>query len=283
LKLSLKILNYTLCQQNLVVENYRTQNYGGDYQCWQHPLSSYYHDKNNQFLPIHPHAGNSSYKDWLGWWGFNGTPAQSLKNWGSRKEEIEDILDVATPEKIEAFGYDMDNMKARQWLHAETPWLPDSHENLKESVKDFIDATDEAARAVLSTCRIALYGQEQKDGSYRIDSNAKESLKEASDQFWDITQPDFQQYLKVLKERSAQSGCLGINDIDLRQEWHKNLCQKAYSVFNAFVDVSSLTGQNPRRLVFAQDNLSKLLWLKVAQSALGLQSKQSGKSKRKAA
>ncbi|WP_239517465.1 type I-E CRISPR-associated protein Cse1/CasA, partial [Proteus mirabilis] len=84
-----------------------------NYVSWPHPLSPYRNDKKAGKLPLHPHAGPSDYGDWIAWWGLKGEddqPALPLRLWRHRRAEVQDLL-AAGGEAVEAFGFDMDNMK----------------------------------------------------------------------------------------------------------------------------------------------------------------------------
>lgn len=249
--------------EGAVAAGFRTQNYGANYQSWLHPLSPYYEDKKSGKLPRHPHAGAADYGDWLAWWGFDGYPATVVGLWDQRRSTVRAYLDPLSPDGIEAFGFDMDNMKARHWLNARASWLPEGSAALKASVKAFIDATDETARAANYACRTALYGQKKADGHYRVEG--ADSFKAPGEQVWAVTQALFEGQLTHLIARAgAEDG-----DTDLREAWIRTLRREAFRVFEAFVDVDGLTDEDPRRLLYARNQLNSLITSK-ARTALGL-------------
>ena len=107
-----------------VVASYRTINYGTNYsEGFQHPLTPYYRkeSKAQVKLPMHPNSGGTGYRLWL------GTTVSSkdglcesgrmLRHWiRERNPRTTDSTSVA-------FGYEMDNMKARAWMEGEIPLL----------------------------------------------------------------------------------------------------------------------------------------------------------------
>jgi len=234
-----------------VVSAYRTQNYGANYLGWLHPLSPYREDKKSGALPLHPNSGPSDYGDWIGWWGFNGDAAQSVKLWEKRRKKVRALINYSG---MEAFGYDMDNMKARQWLNARLPWIPVDDADLKKSVTALISATDEAAKAVRFACKLALYGQRQGDGNYRLPENLSlDALQTPAHQMWQLTQATFETQLDVLIARTRDAGP---SDIDIRENWLKTLRKTALSVFDRFVDIDGMTDADPRRLLSARGQLN---------------------------
>lgn len=246
-----------------VVRAFRTQNYGANYLGWKHPLSPYREDKKSGALPLHPNSGPSDYGDWISWWGFNGDAAQSVKLWDKRSGEVRRLIDFSG---MDAFGFDMDNMKARQWLNACLPWIPVGDPDLRASVTALIAATDECAKVVRFACKLALYGQRQGDGGYRLpDTLSMDALQTPAQQIWQLTQADFETQLDELIRRIREAGP---SDIDIREGWLKTLRKTALSVFDAFVDIDGLTDADPRRLLSARGQLNNSF--SKVRNALGL-------------
>ncbi len=235
---------------------YRTQNYGACYQHWRHPLSPYYRPNANktELLPRHPHSGPSHYGDWIAWWGFDGTPAEPLRLWRTRRERIDYLLDA--DDGAEAFGYDMDNMKARQWLSAALPWIPvdeDAAPALKQTLSQFIAAADLSARALARCAKYAVYGQAQDDG-YRLPENLPlDALSEIGERLWHQTEGEFRQQLRLILAR-FQDGEADASDLKL--SWLTYLRRVALRLFDSALDCDGLTNAKPRRLLWARDRLS---------------------------
>lgn len=236
--------------EGVVATGYRTLNYGANYLSWLHPLSPYREDKSSGKLPLHPNAGASDYGDWLAWWGFNGAPAQSSTFWAERLDQTGGRVSRT---QVEAFGYDMDNMKARQWLETRLPWV-DAHEGeLRNAVKLLIAGSDESARALRRAVKTALFGQRQDDG-YRLPENLPmDALPEPGDRFWLETQGPFEALLDRLIPR-LQDGTRSPT-AEFRRDWLGVLHARALAIFDDTVDLDGLTNAEPRRLLYARGQL----------------------------
>lgn len=245
-----------------VAVGYRTQNYGASYASgWRHPLSPYRHDKKVGLLPLHPQAGASDYGDWLAWWGLDGAPALVLSLWQDRREALLDALgeDGLGHEGIWALGYDMDNMKARQWLDLRLPWVPIDGERgaaLRQALMDAGQAAQSVARALRLAVKLALYGQ-RRDGAYRLpETLPMDALPEPAESLWQETEGDFRALVLALRRRHADPGN---PDIDLREGWGRTLRAAAWRLFDQAVDIDGLTDQSPHRLLFAREELGRQL------------------------
>ncbi|MBN8943568.1 MAG: type I-E CRISPR-associated protein Cse1/CasA [Rhizobiales bacterium] len=237
---------------------YRTLNYGANYVAWEHPLSPYRNDKKAGKLPLHPHAGPSDYGDWIAWWGLKGEedqPAEPLRLWRDRRLEVDDLL-AAGGEGIEAFGFDMDNMKARQWLEARFPWVKvhdEAHGDLRQALSETIAGADAAARTLRYAIKIALFGQ-ARDGSYRLPETLPlDALPEPAERFWRETEADFRDLLGRLTLHFEHGAA---PTIDLKQNWRGTLRHRALSIFDDTVDLDGMTDANPRRLLSARQLLA---------------------------
>ncbi len=233
-----------------IAVGYRTLNYGANYLAWLHPLSPYREDKTSGKLPLHPHAGASDYGDWLAWWGFNGQPAQSATLWPVRHDQTQGLVERVS---VEAFGYDMDNMKARQWLETRLPWVNAQEDELRNAVSRLIAASDAAARALRLCVKIALFGQRKDDG-YRLPENLPlDALPEPADRFWLETQRPFENKLGQLIKRLE--GDRRAPTFDLSWEWLAVLRRQALAIFDETVDLDGMTDAEPRRLLSARGQL----------------------------
>lgn len=125
---------------DVTIRGYRMRNYGVEYSGWTHPLSPHYlkQDKDGaSWLPVHPQPGGITWRDW---------PDIALAPEGSSRQPAACVTAALARAKVlrlpsvrlHAFGFDMDNMKARAWISAMQPvfvlpedtirtprWLPD--------------------------------------------------------------------------------------------------------------------------------------------------------------
>lgn len=240
--------------EGVVAAGYRTLNYGANYLLWRHPLSPYRNDKTSGKLPLHPNAGASDYGDWVAWWGFKDlaepTPATCLETWNQRREQTGGLVDRT---QVEAFGYDMDNMKARQWLEARLPWVTAHEGELRNAVSRLIAGSDESARTLRRAVKTALYGQRQ-DAGYRLpESLPIDTLPEPADRFWLETQAPFEALLdRVIDHLKDDTRA---PTADYRREWLGVLRERALAIFDDAVDLDGMTDAEPRRLLHARGQL----------------------------
>jgi CRISPR system Cascade subunit CasA len=235
-----------------------TVNYGANYLGWTHPLSPYRQDKKSGKLPLHPHAGASDYGDGAAWWGLEDEAALVVRLWDGRRRTVRDLIGA---EGVEAFGFDMDNMKARQWLEVRFPWVPvygADGRDLRELLRQMIQASDEAARSLRYTVKLALYGQRHNAGGYKLpDTLPRDALPEPAEQLWRETEPAFRGWIDKLVK--AVDGEDGTETTPLKHDWLRELNRAASGLFERFVDLDGLTDANPHRLLSARQSLAKAL------------------------
>lgn len=105
-----------------MITRYATKNHGLNYKgAWSHPLSPYYESKEG-WLPVHPQPGGLGYRHWLAW----VLGAASSKSNVRPAEVVARALQLPARStggalRLWAYGYDMDNMKARCWYDATLP------------------------------------------------------------------------------------------------------------------------------------------------------------------
>ena len=150
----------TTDDDSIVVASYRTKNYGTDYsEGFEHPLTPYYRQKASAAtkLPVHPTPGGISYRLWPGVvvQSKDGLrePAQVIRHWNSRAPKD-------TNARFVAYGYDMDNMKARAWIEGEMPlWVLEYERRdvLGECIRRMTAGAASIARLVTGATKAALF------------------------------------------------------------------------------------------------------------------------------
>ena len=175
-------------QEGLCVKAYYTQNYGANYTGWQHVLSPHY-KQGSDTLPIHPNAGGMTYKQWLGWIlgdSDRKSPVFQSKNihYAQTHRKLSSKNNV-----IWAFGFDMDNMKARGWQESKIPLLVfDDEAQVKEASGDIrraLEAADVASFLLRKQVRTA----------WNLDSGNMDMIDQ---EFWSSTQHAFEDFLNDL-------------------------------------------------------------------------------------
>lgn len=139
-----------------VITGYRMRNYGVEYSGWKHPLSPHY-AKDEEWLAVHPQPGGVSWKDWPDFALLRPAegrePAACVTAAARRANRLE------LPEvRLHAFGYDMDNMKARAWVSAVQPLivLPNPTEAQEELLTTFAVRSVEAVKAAATALSFAI-------------------------------------------------------------------------------------------------------------------------------
>ena len=146
---------------SVAVVQYRAKNYGTNYSDgFEHPLSPYYRDKKAGVLrPVHPQPDGITYRLWpaLVQGREGGRCAQTVRHWNEDRAPSgpEGAAGVA------AFGYDMDNMKSRNWVEGEMPLLrlADSlqRDRLEKLAQEMVAAAEKAASELVRAVRSAAY------------------------------------------------------------------------------------------------------------------------------
>ena len=179
----------------VVVRSYRTKNYGVNYtsEAFTHPLSPYYRPKAGApHLPVHPKPGGITYRLWP---GLVCPTGDGLRERALAIESLFSTLNVPQGEaRVAAFGYDMDNMKARAWMEGQMPvWC--LGRELQDTLDGFIQSATAGAEAMarlLTSAVKAALNDSPKDarGDYgfvaegffrRTEETFQTSLKQAVD------------------------------------------------------------------------------------------------------
>lgn len=221
-----------------IVRAYRTQNYGANYTNWRHPFSPHRPDGKGGFFPVHPNPGSRGYRGWLGIWG--ETPEDRslpLREWPNK------VSSLGLPRRIEvsAWGYDMDNMKARAWVDDRLPWFAfdDTQQEQQQAwlarAGAAINAASAAAAALGTAVRRMRAGEFVVNGQtgavqLRVREEATPELsQDAQSLFWAETEGPFRDWLDQLAgdpEDAAQT---------LVRAWRDSLRRHALALFERTV------------------------------------------------
>lgn len=244
---------------------YATKNYGLNYKGqWNHPLSPYYETKEG-WLCIHPQPGGIGYRHWMAWVLGAATDKQAVR--AARVVQRALALPqqtVAGPLRLRAFGYDMDNMKARCWYEATLPLyhLADCSRDQREGVRSEVERWLAAAAAAAGNLRGAI-----KDAWF--DADARGDFGHVDSAFWDATEPAFYRQLQALIEATRQGS--EPPPLPTREAWHRVLVGTALRLFDErFVGAGPIAQQNPRRAALAHKQLRRNLHGPKLRAALGL-------------
>jgi CRISPR system Cascade subunit CasA len=232
-----------------LVMRYVTKNYGVNYNgAWEHPLSPHYLDeKSGAPMPSHAQPGGFSYRHWSNWVVRSDTriPARVVSHFDTFNKIPGAQL------RIWAFGYDMDNMKARAWYETTVPLylMPPGEQRQRfiQQANNLIEAAIQAAGYVQGAIKDAWF---RRPGDVRGDTAF---LREA---FFDRTEGAFYSLLRKSHEMALQES----DDTELRQQWLNSLRKEAEALFEERAENGALDEGDLARVARAHNELRKKLW-----------------------
>ncbi|MGH8729206.1 MAG: type I-E CRISPR-associated protein Cse1/CasA [Burkholderiales bacterium] len=257
-----------------LVRRYITKNYGLNYKGpWDHPLSPYYETKEG-WLPLHPQPGGFGYRHWLAWvFGISADKQQRR-----RARVVNHVLTHRKREtpgqlRLWAFGYDMDNMKARCWYESTLPLYGleacerDAQQRIESEVGIWLAGAEMAARFVRGAVKDAWFGRGARGDFSAIDAS-----------FWSRTEPMFYQHLQRLIE-TVRNG-RNFDALPPREAWHRALATAAITLFDEeFVGTGPVERQNPQRIAKAFQQMRRNLWGPKIRLAFGMPVSETAKTK----
>lgn len=252
-----------------LIKRYSSKNYGLNYKgTWMHPLSPYYLHAKEGWLPLHPQPDGLGYRHWLSW----VLGVSNDKNSTRVAQVVDRALQLPHRQtgghlRLWAFGYDMDNMKARCWYESTLPLYAlagcdrDTRQGVQAEVGRWLAAAEQAS----SCLRGAI-----KDAWFSTDARGDFSHVDAS--FWSATEAQFYRQLQALIESArSDAGQADLVEITVRQSWHNVLVRTVLRLFDeTFVGAGTIERQNPRRIALAHKQLVRNLHGPKLRQALGL-------------
>jgi CRISPR system Cascade subunit CasA len=248
-----------------LVSRYATKNYGLNYKGeWNHPLSPYYQTKEG-WLPLHPQPDGLGYRHWLAWVLGAASERQTTRVAGVVQRALGlDRRTLGGPLRLWAFGYDMDNMKARCWYESTLPIYDlagchaDALRAVHAEVARWLAAADLSSLCLRGAVKDAWFGADARGDFSHIDAA-----------FWSATEPAFYAQLQTLI--TATRDGIDLPPLPAREAWHAVLARTALRLFDShFVGSGLVERQNPRRAALAQRQLRNSLHGPKLKQALGL-------------
>jgi CRISPR system Cascade subunit CasA len=229
------------------VTGFRMKNFGVEYATWKHPLSPHYESK-GESLPVHPQPDGLSWRDWpqlsLRYSALGREPAAAIVAAASRARSLR-----RGEVRLHAFGYDMDNMKARGWTSAVQPLFAlekdnaDAQKSLATLSRQLVDATGVAASAMSMAIKAALFERvEDAAGDYVV---PKQRL-------WAETESHFFGAVREAVDRGLDL----VSVSDARRRFHAPLRDVVLTLFDHAVPMSNMPVTALQRGVRARHNLT---------------------------
>ncbi len=244
-----------------VVECYVTRPYGTNYKGpWEHPLTPYRSQGPEEpALSLKGRSDGARYKHWLGL--VLGDPDDA-------KRPVRPALCVAqyrrarpggdgAVQRVLAFGFDMDNAKARQWSEGEYPFYlaPEGQdETFRMEAERWVRAADQARRSLVGGIKEALFGEGAKAD---LD---KTLLENTAVRFWAATEQPFYGLVQRLAGLLRESAGSTLEQrMDLRREWTKALLGQAVELFHRDVEQEAFRADQAPRVYKALNRMRAFL------------------------
>ena len=206
-----------------LIVDYRTRPYGTNYEGgWEHPLTPFVL-RDSVPMPVHPQPGGIRYGFWLGMIVADSEglrqPAKVIRE-NARRLESGAVLNTNGLQVL-AFGYDMDNMKARCWYEGELPLsaVPEPYAaDFKNAGERLVSAADKAANMLGKCIKDAAAG-----GAFR-------------ERFWGESESLFYDALNQVRERILAGG----SPADTLWSWLAILQGQALAIFDDILQVDQI-------------------------------------------
>lgn len=247
----------------MTAREYAVKNLGVSYEGpWLHPLSPYW-TKDDVRLPLHPKADGIQYRHWLGLVQFDperGTsPARIVQCFLDDR-----AVTLGRQLRLWAFGYEMDNMKARSWHEGVMPLVvapPAVREAFEEDVTRLVQATVQTCRQTLRAVKASFDDDPKK---------VKGDLGAIEQSIWQDTEGDFFAMLSRLLDTHG----LGEPTTELRRAWQRRLVEAANAQFDTATQSGYFDAVDAGRVARAWNNLQRNLYGPKIRQILALPEKE---------
>lgn len=238
---------------------YYTKNYGINYLgSWAHPLSPYRTDlKTGESFPWHLHE-EIGYHLWLGI-----AQKYSDKKVSFRVARVIERMAVESNDdfRIWAFGFDMDNMKARCWHEGVMPVVtidPKIKAKYEHYTEVLVLGAKGTADQLRWRMRLALFAES---------AEIKGDLSYVTDRFWEETEEAFYHQISNLRESLKAN-----HDVNkVLEGWRIILARKAESIFDEITqNGAAYEAVDPGRIARSAKYLKRWLYGSKLRELLGL-------------
>mgnify|MGYP000341303178 CR=1 FL=1 len=253
-------------ETDIAVNRYWAKNLGYNYiGPWEHPLTPYSRQGQNEPYPMKGSPTGIRYRNWLGLIDrsqegstLQRIPARVVTVF--RDHRAFSASESGAPDyRVWAFGYDMDNMKARSWVEGIVPVYEVSKE-LRPKYSAWIERYIQCADRVANNLR-----QAAKKGLFDTNREVKSdnSLLNALDlRFWSDTEQPFYRAMREL--RNALEKGMDAPPVEDRRHWLNNiLFRQAQAIFDEAVSSGEFKAEKHRRVALAWDQLNRHNSLRV--------------------
>ena len=242
-----------------LVARYRTRHSGINYAGgWRHPLTPYSVDPKKGALPIKAQPGGIGYRHWLGLIVADEKnqkqPAKVIQVY--QNDNRRRVIGGDVQPGVWAFGYDMDNMKARCWYEATLPLFDIPKAQRAEIQRTTVLMVDAAAEVVKSL-RNAV-----KQAWFSRPKDAKGDFAFLDSAFWGATESDFYRLLGESMNTLVQEQ--EPNLAPSLQKWRNSLREHGLTLFDYYALLDGNEDGDMRRVIKARSQLEK--WLHIGKA-----------------
>jgi CRISPR system Cascade subunit CasA len=242
-----------------LVRTFFQRNLGVSYTgSWSHPLTPY-RKADEESFPLHGNPAGLSYRNWLGL--VASDPDERIRPAAAVEAFLADADRSAVAGCVLwAFGYDMDNMKARAWVDRRLPLLtvsPGQREAFELEVRRLVSAAVEASRSLVFAAKQALTNQPK---------DLPRDPAEVGVRFWQETEAPFHEHLLRIRERLTA----GEDTEPLRRQWQGRLWTAAGRAFASVTPAGAFEAGDPRRSALAWTGLQRFFHSGRLRGLLGL-------------
>jgi len=236
------------------VSRYYDKSYGIHYKGgWQHILSPSVTDRRTgESRSRHGQPGCISYRNRLGYIqddpekDFTREPAVVVRLF--REERASAFAEIpGSPFRLFAFGYDMDNMKARGWYEGSLP-LGAVDRDIRAGYEDGVSRMIQTADLIVFNVRVAV-----KKALVAPGTAVSGDLSVIDDEFWQDTEPDFYAMAGELQEILKEN--LPLTSMKLR--WLSLLTQEGEMLFDRYSQSNIIARANPERIARARIHFTR--------------------------
>lgn len=230
-----------------------------------HPLSPYTRGENGIPSAVHQHGG-IGYRYWLGFIE-NVTAGNTQRISAKVVEQFRTI--VHKDGQLWAFGYDMDNAKARCWYDAKMPILivaAEQKDAFRGYAEQLIQSASWIADNLSKKIKKALFGEAEIRGNFAF-------IKAL---FWHQTENIF--YQTMYQVRDALLITQPVTEIKL--SWHNKLSREALVIFDEKSQTGDFDAVDPCRVASARNELCSILYGNKLKEILGFPRVKNKKKKR---
>jgi len=239
---------------------------GASYNGWFHPLSPHYEQTTKgqtNILPVHAQPGGMTYRHWLGFVIQDGNEKRMTAR---IIHEFYERWKSGWQFRLWAFGYDMDNMKARCWYESTMPLLCVDN-SIRAEFEGQVGGMVKAAAEIASNTRGAV-----KEAWFKRSGDARGDMSFVDNDFWQQTEADFYAALNYLKgtlekDHTAITG---------NQQWLTILSSQSLKIFDSYAWEGPIEDADPKRVVIARKKLEQYNHGKKIKGLLGISADLSG-------